>query len=170
MPVSKERYAYSRAKGRDSELRFVSTAKAMGFEVEKSSSDVDIFFHIDYFLTYDGQGPWGVDVKRESTSDEIWCEFKNVKGEDGWMYGKANIIAFDMPEMAGFVVVDRIDLVMWCEQHVPLEYTSLKKDAYRKRYTRSGRNDEITKINLVDISSLESYRTWDYSPDCILYL
>ena len=40
----------------------------------------------------------------KQSSEEIWCEFKNVAGDPGWMYGKADIIAFDMPEGVGLVL------------------------------------------------------------------
>jgi hypothetical protein len=163
MAVSKSRYAYSMAKKANSEYRFECSAKGLGFDVLKSNSHDDMFLHIDFYISYDGAGPWGVDVKRESTSDEIWCEFKNVRGDDGWMYGKAKIIAYDMPELSGFVIVDRTDLMSWCEDNIPYEYVVSKHDAYKKRYTREGRKDEITRITLVDISSLSTYRVWPYA-------
>ena len=105
---------------------------------------------------------WGVDVKGNNLPDEIWCEFKNVAGNPGWMYGGATIIAFDMPEEGGFSIVDREELALFCEKNVKDEAVTDKKNAYLKRYTRKDRQDVITILKLHDIKTLVSYRVWDY--------
>ena len=152
--------------GRMSEARFVRAAERLGLTVEKSTPQEDMHDHIDYWLAVERDGSrWGVDVKGNNMPDEIWCEFKNVRGKPGWMYGGASIIAFDMPEEGGFCIVDRKELSMWCESNVAEERVSSKKDAYLKKYTRKNRLDEITKVNLNDIKQLESYRVWEYERD-----
>ena len=105
---------------------------------------------------------WGVDVKGNNLPDEIWVEFKNVKGKDGWLYGGATIIAFDMPEEGGFAIVDRGELAFFCEKHVKNEKVTDKRDAYLKRYTRKDRQDVISILKLHDLKSLTSYRVWEY--------
>jgi hypothetical protein len=77
------------------------------------------------------------------------------------MYGGAEIIAFDMPEEGGFSIVDRIELKDYCEKNVEDVFVDNKKDAYKKKYTRKDRSDVITKLNLLDIRSLDTYRVWD---------
>jgi hypothetical protein len=121
--------------------------------------------HIDYWLAHNGDRTWGVDVKGNNLPDEIWCEFKNVAGNPGWMYGGAEIIAFDMPEEGGFSVVQREELKDYCEKTVEDVFVSNKKDAYKKKYTRKDRADVITRLNLLDIRLLDSYRVWDYSKE-----
>ena len=103
-----------------------------------------------------------VDVKGNNLPDEIWVEFKNVKGKDGWLYGGATIIAFDMPEEGGFAIVDRGELAFFCEKHVKNEKVTHKRDAYLKRYTRKDRKDVISILKLHDLKSLTSYRVWKY--------
>ncbi len=123
----------------------------------KSSRDEDIKMHVDYW-----HGEDGVDVKGNNLPDEIWVEFKNVRGDDGWLYGGATIIAFDMPEEGGFSIVDRDELAFFCEKHVRNEKVDNKKDAYLKRYTRRDRQDVISILKLHDLKSLMSYRVWEY--------
>jgi len=148
------------------EVRFVRAAREKGLLVTKSSHTEDIHEHIDYWLAMSGQGSkWGVDVKGNNLPDEIWVEFKNVRGNPGWMYGGATIIAFDMPEEGGFSIVDREELALFCEKHVANEFVSDKKHAYRKRYTRKDRQDVISILKLHDIKNLMSYRVWEYSKD-----
>ena len=78
------------------------------------------------------------------------------------MYGGARIIAFDMPEVGGFAIVNRDELAFWCEKNVLDESVTNKADAYRRKYTRKDRQDVITKLNIYDIKELQSFRVWDY--------
>ena len=125
----------------------------------------DIHQHIDYWLAYKGPTKWGVDVKGNNLPDEIWVEFKNVQGNEGWLYGGAKIIAFDMPEEGGFSVVDREELAFFCDKYVSKEKVQNKNEAYLKRYTRKDRKDEISIVKLHDLKSLISYRVWEYNKD-----
>ena len=145
------------------EVRFRRSARSKGLFVTKSSRNEDMHQHIDYWLAMSESGSrWGVDVKGNNLPDEIWCEFKNVAGNPGWMYGGATIIAFDMPEEGGFSIVDREELALFCEKNVKDEAVTDKKNAYMKRYTRKDRQDVITILKLHDIKTLVSYRVWDY--------
>ena len=157
-----KRRAYSNATGRCAEVRFVRAARNKGLLVTKSSHTEDIHDHIDYWLALSGKKKWGVDVKGNNLPDEIWCEFKNVRGNPGWMYGGATIIAFDMPEEGGFSIVDREELAFFCEKHVSDEVVKDKRHAYLKKYTRKDREDVITILKLHDLKSLLSYRVWEY--------
>ncbi len=143
-------------------MRFIRAARNKGLTVTKSSHTEDIHSHIDYWLALSGQKKWGVDVKGNNLPDEIWCEFKNVKGNPGWMYGGATIIAFDMPEEGGFAIVDREELAFFCEKHVSDEVVTDKRHAYLKKYTRKDREDVITILKLHDLKNLLSYRVWEY--------
>ena len=163
--ISQNRRKYSSATGRVAEVRFIRAAEKLGFQVTKGSRKDDMHLHIDYWLAHSGSSTWGVDVKGNNLPDEIWCEFKNVAGNPGWMYGGAEIIAFDMPEEGGFSVVQREELRDYCERTVEDVFVSNKNDAYKKKYTRKDRADVITKLNLLDIKLLDSYRVWDYSKE-----
>jgi hypothetical protein len=163
MSTSQKRRTYSNATGRVAEVRFVRAARNKGLLVTKSSHTEDIHEHIDYWLAMNPDGrKWGVDVKGNNLPDEIWVEFKNVRGNDGWLYGGATIIAFDMPEEGGFSIVDREELAFFCEKHVRDEKVTDKQNAYLKRYTRKDREDVISILKLHDLKSLMSYRVWEY--------
>ena len=166
MPQSKGRRAYSNATGRVAEIRFIRAARKKGLLVTKSSHTEDRHDHIDYWLALSrDKRKWCVDVKGNNLPDEIWCEFKNVAGNPGWMYGGATIIAFDMPEEGGFSIVDRQELAFFCEKNVSDEKVTNKKDAYLKKYTRKDREDVITILKLHDLKTLVSYRVWVYDQD-----
>jgi hypothetical protein len=162
LTTNQNRKKYSSTTGRVAEERFKRCADALGFSVKNSSLRDDQDLHIDFWLSKDGEGRWGVDVKGNNLPDEVWCEFKNVRGDKGWVYGGASIIAFDMPEEGGFSVVDRVELKDYCEANVQDILVRNKKNAYKKKYTRDGREDVITKLYLTDLKSLNSYRVWKY--------
>jgi hypothetical protein len=67
-----------------------------------------------------------------------------------------------MPEEGGFSIVDMHELAFFCEKHISKEVVQSKSMAYLKRYTRSGRQDEISILKLRDIKALTSYRVWEY--------
>lgn len=130
--------------------------------IRKSSREEDIHMHVDYW--HDDQG---VDVKGNNLPDEIWVEFKNVNGDHGWLFGEATTIAFDMPELAGFVVVDREELKDYCKQNVDFSELVSKQDAYKKCYSRKDRDDLITYLVLSDLQELSSYDVVSY---CMTYI
>lgn len=160
-----KRNAYSFSTGRVAEVRFKRAAEKMGLDVVKSTRKEDVEQHVDYWLAHNGKGNWGVDVKGNNLPDEIWIEFKNVMGDDGWLYGDAQIIAFDMPEEGGFAIVNRLDLVDFCETHVDDIAVKSKWEAHMKKYTRRDREDVITMLKLRDLKRVKSYRVWGYMLD-----
>ena len=160
--LTQKRRDYSSSTGRVAEVRFIRSARAKGLLVTKSTHTDDMHKHIDYWVAVKSGKRWGVDVKGNNLPDEIWCEFTNVNGDGGWMYGGANYIAFDMPEEGGFSIVSREELALFCEKHVSKEVVSNKSEAYLKRYSRAGRKDVITRLKLSDIQSMLSYRVWEY--------
>ena len=163
MSTSPKRRAYSNATGRMAEVRFVRAARNKGLLVTKATAKQDMHEHVDYWLAMNHDGKkWGVDVKGNNLPDEVWVEFKNVRGDDGWLYGGATIIAFDMPEEGGFAIVNREELAFFCEKHVSDEVVTDKRYAYLKKYTRKDRKDVITILKLHDLKNLLSYRVWEY--------
>ena len=163
--ISNKRKAYSGATGRVAEVRFVRAATDIGLDVVKSSRSEDINLHVDYWLAYDGNGKWGVDVKGNNLPDEIWVEMMNVRGDAGWVYGESKIIAFDMPEEGGFSIVDREELMVFCEENVEDIIVHNKADADLKKYRRKDRLDIITRLNLMILKDLKTYRVWKYFKD-----
>ena len=163
--VSQSRRKYSSATGRVAEVRFIRAAEQLGFQVTKGTRKDDMHLHVDYWIAHGDSKKWGVDVKGNNLPDEIWCEFKNVQGNPGWMYGGSNIIAFDLPEEGGFSIVNTRELKEYCETNVSDEMVDHKSKAYKKMYSRKDRDDVITKLKLSDLKTLLSYRVWKYFSD-----
>ena len=89
----------------------------------------------------------------------IWVEFKNVRGKDGWLYGLADFIAFETEE--SFILSFRKELVDWCESKIDLKdkvYSA--EEAEYMPYTRKGKQDLISMIQLRDIENLPNTAIW----------
>jgi len=127
-------------------------------KARKASKEQDIFDHIDFF---DEEG--SVDVKGINLPEEIWLESKNVKGKEGWMYGRADWISFDLPEMGGFVTVLRKNLLDYALDVTDMSALVPKKQAYKKLYRRKDRMDLITIITINDLAEVDSFHVRPYA-------
>ena len=154
--------------GLQGEKRFRGIIESFGLSVKEASFKENVHDHVDFFVKGKTKKlidfHFSVDVKARKRSsrgsseydDEYtWIEFKNVQGKKGWLYGKADKIAFETE--AGFLMVDREELVKWCEEKVDFKRFARKAyTAIYKVYTRKGREDLISRIKTEDIRNLSS--------------
>jgi len=133
------------------EIKFASLFK----NFKEATKKENIYDHID--LTVDGMT---VDVKgmkklnrddADVNPDIHWIEFQNVRGDKGWVYGKADYIAFETPD--GFIMIDRISLLEWCREMITDRKIKDKKELY-KLYSRKGRKDVISLVRTEDLLKL----------------
>jgi hypothetical protein len=160
--VSKERRNYSRQQGDLAEQRFVDACLSLRYEVKKATAQEDIYSHIDYWVKRSDAEWYGVDVKGNRHPQTIWVEFKNVRGDEGWLNGLAEFIAFDIAEEGGFIVIRRQELLEWCVENVGTEFVT-KDKAHRNLYQRDGRQDVLTKLTLEDLKELKSFKLLRYA-------
>jgi hypothetical protein len=148
--------------GRRAEGLFARLAQRRGWLVVPAPRDADIREHWDFELNKDGR-KLKVEVKalkRSARRDDqmneewVWIEFRNVRGEIGWLFGKADWIAFETE--ASFVIVKRLDLYELVRKIVDrTTKAETTEEAKYKTYTRKGRADEITQIQLADILKIK---------------
>ncbi len=159
--VTNGRRQYSKQQGDLAEQRFIEACENIGYQVKKATAKEDIYDHIDYWVLR--REKWyGVDVKGNRHPETIWVEFKNVRGNEGWLNGKATFIAFDIAEEGGFTLVLREELVDWCALNIENTFVP-KNEAYKKLYQREGREDVLTKIHLTDLKELKSFKLLFYA-------
>lgn len=142
-----------------SELGFRARCEHLGKTVVKATEYQNKYEHIDFFV--DGIS---VDVKGEKkenrydkdiTKELIWLEFKNVKGNVGWLCSDVQKIAFKIRE--SYYVFDRQTLLDFT-RHFIEQGVIYKKKKYRKLYRRLGQKDLITYVYLKDIIHLLEYK------------
>jgi len=171
--------------GHGAEGTFSNLAEARGFKVHKATRHENMHEHWDFSIDR-----WGdddndlvymqVDVKaRKKTSrkdtnfnDEwTWLEFKNVRGDPGWLKGGATHIAFEREN--DFVVVPRGALKDWAAEeierrchpdggsHPHKHWAKNARDAKYKYYTRWKREDLLTQVKMADIiSHVKEVQIW----------
>lgn len=125
--------------------------------------------HWDYSLEGNGK-KLTVDVKAmkrvgrwdgKQQSDLIWIEIQSVseKIKKGWLYGKADVIAFQNED--GFLFVSRRKLANLCEKLVGYDPKTVTVDDCKKTkglyklYNRRDRKDILTMIKKEDILGIE---------------
>ncbi len=162
IPHSPHRRTDSLALGRRAEELFVTAAQRQGWRATHAPKEADIHEHWDFEIVKDGYRR-KVEVKamkREKRTDEtmsgewVWIEFRNVRGEAGWLFGKANWIAFETEN--SFVIVDRHDLYQLVRRVVDRQAkVESAREAKYKTYTRKGRPDQIAQVRMEDIRKIK---------------
>lgn len=154
--ISESTRARTQQQGDTAESDFVNIMKSRGREIWEASKNQNMFDHIDYFVRAESGNVISFDVKAYKGSAErgqVLLEFKNVKGNKGWLYGKADFIALQLSN-GQFLCVNRKALVLLGEKLCDLDdLVGNVRDALYKGYTRSrwGRDDLISCIRIEDV-------------------
>jgi len=152
-------YPLEKQQGKRAEVCFKGLAERRGYTVIQTSAASNIREHIDFILARDDEpDKTAVDVKaRKKVSrssngyddENVWIEFNNVRGNLGWLYGKADKIAFE--RAFDFVLVDRESLREYCEATVSPVLVKSTEEAIYKSFQREGRKDIISRVPMKDI-------------------
>jgi len=159
--LSKERIDFSNYQGSKSQNLFVKLCNSIGYKCTKSTKNQDIYQHIDFWIERTDGTTTSVDVKGMNKVNALWIEFKNVNGNDGWMFGDQELIAFDIDELKSFAIVKRVELLNLCRLIIKNEFVN-KTNAHKKLYQRKDRKDVISILHLNDIKNLSSYKLLKY--------
>ena len=148
--------------GEHAENLFIVLAVRSGWKVSASSKDENIEDHWDYLIEKEGE-TFKVEVKsqkrirREDKTEQedfTWVELRNVRGKVGWLFGKADLIAFE--KETSFLFVKRLDLLAVINKKVNLvAKVRTPTDAVYKIYIREGRKDKITLLPTRDIEEIK---------------
>jgi len=136
------------ANGLSAEERFADLMRKRGYLVTPATEYENMVEHWDFRLTK-GEECFRVDVKArkkinredDDVQDErMWVEFLNVNGDNGWLFGKADYIAFETEH--NWVVIERKKLVLLALKIL------IPNDRIK---TRPGRGDLIALIKTSNI-------------------
>lgn len=122
------------------------------------------FNHIDFIYLHEKTlNPCAVEVKyskkinrtdSDVSSEYIWVEFKNVRGDNGWLFGDSDYIAFYDKFKNRFIMTETRILRERCQELCSRGSTIDKNDALYKHYTRPGRKDDISLIKITDLEEI----------------
>jgi hypothetical protein len=146
--------------GEKAESLFEKSLAKAGMPFRRASFQEEID-HIDFFVSKMAEQDITIDVKSRKrikrgdsqvNDDLIWVEFRNVIGKRGWLYGKADIIAFERE--SDFILVNRKLFARLCEKLCDI--TRLNENPRMPLYTgyqRTGRKDILSLIKMKDITN-----------------
>jgi hypothetical protein len=143
-----------------SEANFSLACQKKGLETTQATRQQDVNEHWDWKVSNPKTKKISlVDVKgarKKSRSDArldyniTWLEFKNVRGDNGSLLGKADYIAFE--QKSYFLICKRKDLVSWVESKIiDKNFVQYSREAMYRYYQRYGRKDVITMVLINDI-------------------
>jgi hypothetical protein len=157
--------------GMQSEVTFQQLAESRGWTVTPATKHQNMIEHFDYVLTTAGGARMTVEVKAQkkirrsdkSFSDAfVWIEFFGITGHKGWLFGKADYIAFERKDE--YWLIPRSRLVKRVTMLVSYQLVHSPVYALYKLYRRSGRQDAVTLVKSSDIEDLAI----KYSKDMVL--
>lgn len=145
------------------EEQFANTLRGHDPSFRKATRS-EQFNHIDYhssFGTIDVKARKQISRSSKKLQDEfVWLEFTNVQGNKGWLAGGSDLIAFEQKEL--FVMVDRVPLMEWAMDKCDLEdLVETPADALYKGYTRDGRRDLISLVDIESIQKDVTHTIWE---------
>jgi hypothetical protein len=124
------------------------------------SKQEDMFDHWDFKVIIKGR-EFKIDIKslkEQARVDYHWIELQNVRGEKGWLYGKADYILFEC--MEEWLLVKRqtlLDYTIGKTNGKPLIYTK-SIDHLKAGYTyqRYKREDITTILSTDELKSIQA--------------
>ena len=154
---------------------FIQTAEEHGYTVNIANDNINIYKHIDLYLTKDNKTV-SVDVKARRTGnknkffDDAWIvvEFLNTMGNKGWLYGDCDYFVFEREH--DYVWCDAKELVELTDKVVD-KNTRVEsyRDAEYKTWGRihQGKKDLISRIEMSYILKLNKTYIMKKSLDII---
>lgn len=123
-------------------------------EPNNSTTEEDINDHWDVGLNikFDVKA-----IKRIKRSDGAenenfhWVELKNVNGDLGWLYGKADYFVFEVEDY--WIVAQKEQLQEFLNKKLAGRIYSQTPELY-KLYRREGRKDLITLVKTIDLMAM----------------
>lgn len=156
------------AQGQAAENVFFDLAASKGYRVQLADRYQETREHWDCRLTKDGSPSLTVEIKSQKsfsifhngkrTKDFFLVEFVGVAGHAGWLYGKANLVAFEVEN--GFYLVPRKTLVEIAEAKCSPQFVDRRENMLYKTYGRRDRQDEVSAILINDVISTRNFSFW----------
>jgi hypothetical protein len=152
--------------GQNAESLFVELAKKQGFKVTPANSHQERIEHWDFLLTKEKN--LKVEVKSlktfavlhngRMTKDFLLIEWKTVTGHGGWIYGKADLIAFERQD--GFYLIPRKTLLDLAEKLCAEIWVDKRENMLYRQYQRKERKDIVSAILLSDVIATRNFSFW----------
>lgn len=159
----------------DEDFVMKAVEDSLGGTCRKASYSEDIEDHIDFWWDSPRKGVIGVDVKgvkknnrHDSKYDDTihWLELQNVRGNPGWLYGKADYIAFRTFTRIIFVKRDKLlSFALESIENKEVVYDTPKECYVPYKRKKWGRDDLALKAKTEDLEKIADFCI-DYEKGC----
>jgi hypothetical protein len=92
------------------------------------------------------------------TKDFLLIEWKGITGHDGWIWGKADLIAFERQD--GFYMIPRKTLLELGQKLCAETWVDRREEMLYKTYGRRDRQDAVSAILLNDVIATRNFSFW----------
>lgn len=148
--------------GTQAERCFVRYCKLHKLRVRPATKYENMILHYDYVVETRNKSYPRVEVKSIKSRRRglppdprvIFVELKDIDGNPGWLYGKADVIAFQQPEPVGFIFVHRKDLLDIVDVIKKECRMSLQSGVHHTLYSRPNRHDLMLVLDIDDIQPI----------------
>lgn len=151
----------------DEDFVMDSVKYTLGGAVERSTQSEDRYDHIDFWWDSPKKGRIGIDVKgikRNSRGDEKqddsiqWLELQGITGKPGWLYGKAEYIAFRTFSKIIFVKREKLlSFALECVKGKETVYDTPKECYVPYKRKKWGRDDLSFKVYTSDLENIAEF-------------
>lgn len=134
--------------GKLKEKEFASFFKNASFSTKEK--DINEHWDVEIKIKIDVKSLKRINRDDYDTNENYhFVEIKNVNGDDGWVYGKADYFAFELNDY--WVIVEKLSLQNFIKDNVSNTYVNSPDEALYCLYQRTGRKDIITLIKTIDL-------------------
>lgn len=144
-----------------------ATTHTLGGTTERATKEEDMYKHIDFWWYSPKKGKLGIDVKGMNKSkrsdseydDSIhWLEIQNVRGQNGWLKGEADYIAFKTSTK--IIFVEREKLLSFALESIKgkeVVYDTPSECYVPYKRLKWGRDDLSLKVPNSDLEKLSQF-------------
>ena len=151
----------------DEDFVMDSVKHTLGGDVTRDSKYEDMNLHVDFWWDSPKKGRIGIDVKgmnksnrKDSEYDDTihWLEIQNVNGNDGWLKGKADYIAFKTSDRIIFVNREKLlNFALEAIKDKEVVYDTPKECYVPYKRKKYGRDDLTLKALNSDLINLADF-------------
>ncbi len=162
--IHSKNFIDSLERGIIAEKSFENSAMKSGWKIQKSDSNTDKTKHIDFFIEFKNEKKqyhkkFSVEVKsmkkiarndNKLNQNLIWIEILGCGVSQGWLYGEADLIAFETKE--SFILVKRENIIKIIDEKLLSIIVFNPYQALYKIYTTQSNNSAF--LTLIRVSDL----------------
>jgi hypothetical protein len=143
--------------GTAAEQRFFDICKKRKYVIRPATQKENIVSHFDFIVQGKRVEVKSMKAPRRGQAPDpniIYLELRNVEGGDGWLYGRADFIAFEQER--GFLIVSRKELVQLVDRMQSRCRSARTSGLFYTMYSRANRRDLVMILPLSALAKLDS--------------